>query len=84
MNNEEFYPAMASQYNFEDGSRAWITSETFEPSGQANGIWEKTGIIPDVNAPARWHQFKEANDPALAKAVELLRWQKKKQPSTVS
>jgi C-terminal peptidase prc len=70
-------------YNFEDGSRAWIASETFEPPGQANGIWEETGIIPDVSVPTRWHEITEANDPALAKAVELLEGQKKS-PSTVS
>jgi C-terminal processing protease CtpA/Prc len=76
---------MASRYNFiVIGSRAWITSETFVPRGQANGIWEKTGIIPDMNVPTRWHQFTESDDPALAKAVELLKGQKKKQPSTVS
>jgi carboxyl-terminal processing protease len=59
-------------YNFEDGSRAWIASDTFEPLGLSNGIWEETGIIPDVSVPTRWDLFTEANDPALAKAVELL------------
>ncbi len=59
-------------YDFEDGSRAWIASATFEPLGQANGIWEETGIIPDVIVPTRWDLFTEANDPGLAKAVELL------------
>jgi len=70
-------------YDFEDGSRAWIASETFEPRGLANGIWEETGIIPDVNVPSRWHEITEANDPALAKAVELLIGQKNKAPSIV-
>jgi carboxyl-terminal processing protease len=60
------------RYDFEDGSRAWIASATFEPLGQTNGIWEETGIIPDVLVPTRWDLFTEANDPALAKAVELL------------
>jgi C-terminal peptidase prc len=59
-------------YDFEDGSRAWIASETFEPLGEANGIWEETGIIPDVHVPTRWDLFTEATDPALAAAVELL------------
>jgi C-terminal peptidase prc len=58
--------------DFEDGSRAWIASETFEPPGQRPGIWEKTGIVPDVRVPTEWDLFTEANDPALAKAVELL------------
>jgi carboxyl-terminal processing protease len=60
------------RYDFEDGSRAWIASATFEPLGQTNGIWEDTGIIPDVLVPTRWDLFTEANDPALAQAVEML------------
>lgn len=60
------------RYEFDDGSRAWIASATFEPLGQANGVWEDTGIIPDVSVPTRWDLFTEATDPALAKAVELL------------
>ena len=71
-------------YDFDDGSRAWIASETFEPRGQANGIWEETGIVPDVSVPTRWHEVTEANDLALEKAVELLIGQKNKLPSTVS
>jgi C-terminal processing protease CtpA/Prc len=59
-------------FSFDDGSRAWIASETFEPVGESNGIWERTGIIPDVYAPTRWDLFTEATDPAFAKAVELL------------
>ncbi|MBI5959314.1 MAG: PDZ domain-containing protein [Chloroflexi bacterium] len=60
------------RYDFEDGSRAWLASATFEPLGQSNGVWEETGIIPDVLVPTRWDLFTEANDPALAKAVEVL------------
>jgi carboxyl-terminal processing protease len=60
------------RYDLPDGSRAWIASDTFQPRGQANGIWEDTGIIPDVALPTRWDLFTEASDPALAKAVELL------------
>ncbi len=60
------------RYDFEDGSRAWIASATFEPLGQAAGVWEDTGIIPDILVPTRWDLFTEANDPALAAAVELL------------
>lgn len=59
-------------YDFEDGSRAWLASATFEPLGQSNGIWERTGINPDVIVPTRWDLFTEASDPALAQAVELL------------
>jgi carboxyl-terminal processing protease len=59
-------------YDFEDGSRAWIASATFEPLGQANGIWEETGIIPDVAVLGQWDEFTEANDPGIAKALDLL------------
>ncbi len=59
-------------YNFEDGSRAWIAHETFQPVNLPNAIWEDTGIVPDVHVPTRWDLFTEANDPAVAAAVDLL------------
>jgi carboxyl-terminal processing protease len=59
-------------YSFNDDSRAWIATFTFEPVGLRAGIWEDTGIVPDVGAPTRWDLFTEATDPALAKAVEVL------------
>ena len=59
-------------YDFVDGSRAWFASATFGPLGELAGIWEGTGIIPDVVVPMRWDLFTEANDPALAVAVDLL------------
>ncbi|MGH2524692.1 MAG: S41 family peptidase, partial [Anaerolineales bacterium] len=49
-------------YGFEDGSRAWIAHETFQPLRQPNGIWEETGIVPDVHTPTRWDLFTEATD----------------------
>ncbi|MBA3873192.1 MAG: PDZ domain-containing protein [Anaerolineae bacterium] len=59
-------------YDMPDGSRLWLASETFQPRGEANGIWEETGIIPDISVPTRWDLFTEANDPALARAVDFL------------
>lgn len=59
-------------YDFDDGSRVWLASETFTPRNEANGVWEDTGIVPDVLVPTRWDMFTEATDPALAKAVEML------------
>ncbi|HRF47279.1 MAG TPA: S41 family peptidase [Anaerolineales bacterium] len=62
-------------FNFDDGSRAWIASETFLPAGASRdqaGVWEETGIVPDYSVPTRWDLFSEANDPALAQAVEVL------------
>ncbi len=59
-------------YDFNDGSRAWIAHETFQPLKLPNAYWEGRGIVPDVAAPTRWDLFTEATDPALAVAVQLL------------
>jgi len=64
-------------YDMPDGSRLWLASQTFQPRGEANGIWEKTGIIPDISLPTRWDLFTEATDPALARAVDFLLHSKK-------
>jgi carboxyl-terminal processing protease len=60
------------RFDFVDGSRAWLAAATFEPLGRSAIRWEGAGVTPDVLLPTRWHRFTEANDPALAKAVELL------------
>jgi carboxyl-terminal processing protease len=59
-------------YTFDDDSRVWLSHELFQPPGQPVGIWEDTGIIPDVPVPSRWDLFTEATDPALARAVDWL------------
>jgi C-terminal peptidase prc len=57
-------------YDFEDGSRAWIALETYVPS---NGVsWEGAGLIPDVSIDAKWDEFTDEDDPAVAAALELL------------
>lgn len=58
-------------YDFEDGSRAWIASETFV-SAFSDANWEETGIVPDVQAFAEWDTFYFENDPSIAAAVNLL------------
>jgi len=58
-------------YGYADGSRAWIAHETFQYPGQEPGLWEDTGIVPDISVPTRWDLFTEANDPALAAAVAV-------------
>jgi carboxyl-terminal processing protease len=58
-------------YNFEDGSRAWIARERFDPL-HSHADWEKTGIIPDVTAYADWDTFTFETDPSIAAAVKLL------------
>jgi C-terminal peptidase prc len=59
-------------YDFADGSRAWIAREAFQFAGQEAGLWEETGIVPDVVLPTRWDLFTEATDPALAEALLVL------------
>ncbi len=58
-------------YDFEDGSQAWIATERFDPLN-SHADWEKTGIIPDVEAYADWDTFTFENDPSVAAALKLL------------
>lgn len=59
-------------YDFDDGSRAWIAHDAFEPNGLDLGVWEETGIVPDISVPTRWDLFTEATDPTFPAALELL------------
>jgi carboxyl-terminal processing protease len=60
-----------NSHNLSDGSRLWLAQERFvELHSQAD--WEKTGIIPDVQAYANWDTFTFQNDPSIAAAVKLL------------
>ena len=61
-----------SRHDFDDGSRAWLATETFAPNGKEAGYWEGVGILPDHELRTRWDLFTEETDPALATAVELL------------
>lgn len=58
-------------YNFDDGSRMWIASETFDPA-VSHADWETTGIVPDVEAYADWDTFTFETDPSIAAALTLL------------
>ncbi|MEO8358272.1 MAG: S41 family peptidase [Chloroflexota bacterium] len=58
-------------YDFEDGSKIWIASETFHPANSDQN-WEDTGIIPDIEAFSAWDSFTFENDPSIAAAVTLL------------
>jgi carboxyl-terminal processing protease len=60
-----------SGYEFDDGSRAWIARERFDPA-KSHANWEKDGIIPDVVAYADWDTFTFETDPAIAAALKLL------------
>jgi C-terminal peptidase prc len=61
-----------TSFTFADGSRAWLATLTFQPNGLLAGIWEDTGIVPTISAPTRWDLFSELDDPALAKALQVL------------
>jgi carboxyl-terminal processing protease len=58
------------QVDFEDGSRAWIASETFRPLSGAD--WEESGIIPDLEIPLDWCDFTAETDLQLQAALDLL------------
>jgi len=56
--------------DLEDGSRAWIASETFRPLSGAD--WEESGIVPDVEIPLDWDEFTVEADPQLQAALDWL------------
>jgi carboxyl-terminal processing protease len=60
-----------SGYDFDDGSRAWIARERFDPA-RSHANWEKDGIIPDSVAFADWDTFNFENDPSVAEALKVL------------
>ncbi len=58
-------------HNLSDGSRLWLAEERFVPL-HSQADWEKTGIVPDVQAYADWDTFTFENDPSVAAALTLL------------
>lgn len=61
-----------SGFQLSDGSEVWLAREAFQPVGLDIGVWEETGIVPDVEVHSRWDLFSEADDPALPVALRLL------------
>jgi carboxyl-terminal processing protease len=59
-------------YDFEDGSRAWIAHEAFRPRRHPDLDWEKTGIIPDIQARSNWDEVTTDSDPAVQAALKYL------------
>ncbi len=57
------------QYDFWDGSQAWIAHDTFEPVNHPDADWEQSGIIPDQQVPSEWDLFTLEDDPAVAAAL---------------
>ena len=59
-------------YDFEDGSRAWIANENFQPRNHPEQDWEASGIIPDITVASNWDEVTLQTDPAVQAALELL------------
>jgi hypothetical protein len=50
----------------------WLAADTFEPLELTPGIWEETGIVPEIITITLWQAFTEATDPGIAAALEVL------------
>jgi carboxyl-terminal processing protease len=59
-------------YDFEDGSRAWIANENFQPRNHPEQNWEASGIIPDITIPSNWDEVTLQTDPAVRAALDFL------------
>jgi carboxyl-terminal processing protease len=59
-------------YDFEDGSRAWIANENFQPRNHPDQDWEATGIIPHITVPSNWDEVTLDTDPAIKAALDFL------------
>jgi carboxyl-terminal processing protease len=59
-------------YDFEDGSRAWIAHENFQPNNHPEQDWEETGIVPDLMVPSNWDEVTLLTDPAIQAALDFL------------
>ncbi len=59
-------------YDFDDGSRAWIAHDTFEPENHPEWDWEHDGIVVDIEVPADWDEYTTQTDPAIQAALDHL------------
>jgi carboxyl-terminal processing protease len=57
-------------YDFSDGSRAWIAHDSFRPLNNPDQDWEQTGIVPDAQLEAPWHEFTLQEDPIVKAALD--------------
>lgn len=58
------------QYNFDDGSRLWVSQEGFKLPDGTN--FEGTGVQPDIVVDNDWTQFSIPNDPAILQALAVI------------
>ena len=56
-------------YDFNDGSRAWIAHDTFQPVNHPGEDWEESGIVPDEIVLANWDEHALETDPAIESAL---------------
>ena len=61
---------LLSVFDFSDGSRLWIASGTFRPIHHPDQIWEKVGVLPDLELASQWDQVTQANDPLIQAALQ--------------
>ena len=64
-NVEILYP-----YEFQDGSRAWIAHDRFQPLNHPQQNWEQTGIIPDMTVLSNWDEVTLPTDPVIQAALK--------------
>jgi carboxyl-terminal processing protease len=60
---------LLSQYNFQDGSRAWIAHEAFHPRHHPDLVWENTGVVPDLVVQSNWDEVTLETDPVIKAAL---------------
>ncbi|HYF66246.1 MAG TPA: S41 family peptidase, partial [Herpetosiphonaceae bacterium] len=58
------------QYNFDDGSRLWVSQEGFKLPDGTN--FEGSGVQPDIVVDNDWTQFSIPNDPAILQAIAAI------------
>ncbi|MBP1693996.1 MAG: peptidase [Chloroflexi bacterium] len=57
-------------YEFQDGSRAWIAHDRFQPLNNPEQNWEQTGIIPDLTVLSNWDEVTTQTDPVIQAALK--------------
>jgi carboxyl-terminal processing protease len=60
------------QFDYEDGSRAWLAHDAFHPQKHPNQTWEKVGVNPDLVVPSNWDEVTLSTDPAVLAALSYL------------
>jgi carboxyl-terminal processing protease len=59
-------------HDFEDGSRAWIAHESFQPLNNPHEDWERSGIHPHLTLDSAWFDIPMQKDPLIIAALDHL------------